>query len=102
MKELIVLTREELVEIIDDCFARHLPTIKEPVKQPEQKLLYSLKELADFLGCSVVTAQHLKNNGRIRYKQFGRKLIFNTQEVLEDISNSQNTNFRKAIARRHN
>ena len=101
MKELIVLTREELVEIIDDSFARHLPTIKEPVKQPEQKLLYSLKELANFLGCSVVTAQHLKNNGRIRYKQFGRKLIFNTQEVLEDIGNSKNNNFRKARSYGH-
>lgn len=42
MKELIALTREELVEIIDDCFARHLPTIKEPAKQPEQKaIIYS-------------------------------------------------------------
>lgn len=42
MNKLFELTREELVELIDDCFAKHLPTIKEPVKQPEQMLLYSL------------------------------------------------------------
>jgi excisionase family DNA binding protein len=89
MKELIVLTREELVEIIDDCLARHLPTIKEPVKQPEQKLLYSLRELADFLGCSVVTVHNLKKSGKIRYIQFGRKVIFNTSEIMEDLDRNR-------------
>jgi hypothetical protein len=100
MKEIIVLTREELVEIIDDCFARHLPTIKEPVKQPEQKLLYSLQQLADFLGCSIVTVHNLKKSGKIRYKQFGRKVIFNTSEIMEDLDRNRwkNKNRRKILS----
>ena len=89
MKELIVLTREELVEIIDDCFVRHLQTIKEPAKQQEQKLLYSLRELADFLGCSVVTVHNLKKSGKIRYKQFGRKVIFDAAEILKDLERNR-------------
>jgi hypothetical protein len=97
MKEIIVITREELEEIIDYCFARYLPKLVEPAKQPEYKFLYSLRELANFLGCSIVTAQRLKNSGRIRYKQYGRKLIFNTAEILEDLDDKRwiNKNRRK-------
>ena len=85
MKELILITREELEEIIDNCFTRYLPKIMDPPKQPEQKLLYSLRELADFLGCSVVTVHNLKKSGKIRHKQFGRKLIFDTSKIMEDL-----------------
>jgi hypothetical protein len=56
-----------------------------PEKIEENKMLYSLKELANFLGCSIVTAFKLKNSKKIRYQQFGRKLIFNTSEVNEDL-----------------
>lgn len=52
MKEIVVITREELVEIIDNCIAKYFQKIPEPSKQPEPKFLYSLRELADFLGCS--------------------------------------------------
>ena len=44
------------------------------VKDSTPVHLHSLKDLANFLDCSVVTAQKLKNSGKIRYKQFGRKV----------------------------
>lgn len=53
----------------------------EPPKTP--KYLYSLKEVADFLHCSVPTAQKMKNVGRIPYRQSGRKLIFDTDAILK-------------------
>ena len=89
MSEIIVITGEELEEIFDNCIARHLLKIKEPAKEVEQKLLYSLRELADFLGCSVVTVHNLKKSGKIQYKQFGRKVIFNSAEIMEDLDRSQ-------------
>ena len=49
MKEIVVITREELEEIIDNCFARYLPKLIEPAIQDEQKLVYSIRELSDFL-----------------------------------------------------
>lgn len=85
MKEIVVVTREELEEIIINCITRTLIRHLEPDKQSEQMFLYSIRELADLLGCSTVTAQRLKNSGRIRYKQYGRKLIFKASEVLEDL-----------------
>lgn len=56
---------------------------------PEPQLLYSIQELAEFLHCSPVTAQSLKNSGKIRFRQFGRKVIFSTAEILADIKKTQ-------------
>lgn len=50
---------------------------------PDRKILYSIKELSEFIGCSTVTAQRLKNEGRIPYRQIGRKVMFDTAEVLK-------------------
>lgn len=52
-----------------------------PRSMQENKKLYSMKELAEFLGCSVPTAQKIKNSGRIPYIQVGRKLIFETRDL---------------------
>lgn len=49
----------------------------------EPKFLHSIRELAEFLNCSVTTAQKLKNSGTIPFTQFGRKMIFNAQGVLD-------------------
>jgi bacillopeptidase F (M6 metalloprotease family) len=48
----------------------------------EKKYIYSIQGLADFLQCSIVTAQKLKNSGLIPCKQLGRKLIFEEGEIL--------------------
>lgn len=53
---------------------------------PEKKYIYSIKELASFLQCSIVTAQKIKNSGRIPYKQEGRKVIFECGEILAAMS----------------
>jgi len=47
------------------------------------KHLHSMKELAELLGCSVQTAQRIKNSGRIPFKQVGRTIIFDSEEVLK-------------------
>lgn len=80
--ELIVTTREELKGIVKECFDDYKPA-PAPVQAPEY--LYSIIELANFLHCSPVTAQRIKNSGKVRFHQFGRKVVFNTSEVLEDM-----------------
>lgn len=78
---------EELEQKIDSRFDELkslILTIKDPPDKPEeQPYLYSIKELADFVGCSIVTAQKLKNKRQIPYFQTGRKLIFEKSKVLE-------------------
>jgi len=81
--ELIVTTREDLKNIVQECLSDFKPA---PVPAQAPELLYSIKDLADFLHCSPVTAQRIKNSGKIRYKQFGRKVVFDRSEVLADLN----------------
>jgi hypothetical protein len=55
----------------------------------ERKTLHSIRELSVFLGCSIVTAQKFKNEGRIPYRQIGRKVMFDTQDVLKALESSK-------------
>lgn len=83
--ELIITTEEKIEEIINRCLEKYNKA-QIPSSKPEEQYLYSINQLARFLNCSPTTAQKLKNSGRVRYKQFGRKVVFNTIEVLEDLS----------------
>ncbi|HJY63732.1 MAG TPA: DUF3853 family protein [Ignavibacteria bacterium] len=82
--ELIVTTPEDLQQAIqtavESAFENQPKVSIEPVKN-----LHSIKELADFLGCSTVKAMQLKNSGRIRFYQDRRKVIFVPSEILEDL-----------------
>ncbi|MFH0756347.1 MAG: helix-turn-helix domain-containing protein [Bacteroidota bacterium] len=86
---LILATSEEMKAIVYECLNEFTKPIAETPLIESPKYLHSLRDLASFLGCSVGTAQKLKNSGRIRYKQFGRKCVFNTSEILEDINKSK-------------
>ena len=86
MTNFILTTPEELKQIISDCLVQHNLT-NQPQSEPQcSTLLFSIRELADFLGCSQVTAHKLKKSGKIRFTQFGRKLVFDPAEVLEDLN----------------
>lgn len=78
---------EELEQKLDSRFEELkslIISMKDPPDKPdEQPFLYSIKDLAGFIGCSIVTAQKLKNKKRIPYFQTGRKLIFEKAKVLE-------------------
>ena len=58
----------------------------------ERKTFYSIRELSDFIGCSIVTAQKLKNTGKIPYRQVGRKVMFDSAEVLKAMEQGKRKN----------
>lgn len=64
------------------------PEIIQPTP-PERRTLHSIRELADFIGCSTVTAHKFKSQGRIPFKQIGRKVLFNTVDVLNAMDQSK-------------
>ncbi len=57
--------------------------IRQAEPSVKSKYLHSMNELAELLGCSVQTAQRIKNSGRIPFKQIGRTIIFDSEEVLK-------------------
>ncbi len=74
----------ELVEnAVSNAMAKYMSVLPIVV---EKKYIHSIRGLADFLQCSIVTAQKIKNSGRIPYKQEGRKVIFEGGEVLAAMS----------------
>jgi len=83
--KVLITTPEELQETINVAvnmaFANQPQIVHEPPKN-----LRSIAALADFLGCSTVTAQKIKNSGILRFYQAGRKVIFKSNEVLEDLA----------------
>jgi len=88
-KRIFELTVSEFTDLLKEQFQAPM----QAEAPTEKKYLYSIRELANFLQCSTVTAQHLKNKGLIPFRQLGRKLIFDQDAVL----NAMHTN--KRIAR---
>ncbi len=51
-----------------------------------KKFIYSTKELAELLNCTVITANRIRNSGQIPYFQAGkRKYIFDVEKVMKAI-----------------
>ena len=88
MDSLIITTPEQLRQIVKECLDDFIPIPTPPQSSPV-KYLYSINALSDFLNFSPVTAQKLKNSGKVRFSQFGRKCVFKADEILEDISKIQ-------------
>jgi hypothetical protein len=61
---------------------KHEPRPETTTPPQERKTLHSIRELAEFIGCSTVTAHAFKKSGRIPFRQMGRKVMFDTVEVL--------------------
>jgi DNA-binding transcriptional regulator YhcF (GntR family) len=82
----ISFNKTELAEVVKKAVAEAMAKAEQPIPEPQPQTLHSIRELADFLGCSVVTAQRYKNEKRFPYKQVGRKVMFNTADVLRAIN----------------
>ena len=84
-KRIFELTVSEFIELLK----QEQPVQVMPEQKTEPKMLYSIKELAKFLQCSTVTAQKIKNSGRIPFMQTGRKVVFEGNAVLQALSNQK-------------
>ena len=81
---IIISSPQQIKSILKECLDENQPT--QPILPTrEAEFLYSIRELAEFLNCSLSTAQKLKNSGKIRYSQFGRKCVFNSEHIIEDL-----------------
>lgn len=79
---------ENLDELIQESVKKALAGSIDVRPVPEvgkSHTLHSIRELADFLGCSTVTAQKYKNERWIPFRQIGRKVMFDTSAVLQAI-----------------
>lgn len=87
MNELIILTKSQFVELIDERLSTvveeklgHLK--KERKRHPEKKLL-STSQACEYLGVSKSTLQRYRNNGEIRHHKIGGKIVYHIDDILE-------------------
>ena len=57
--------------------------------QNGKRYVFGLAGLASLLGCSKPTAQKVKDSGKISFVQSGRKLVFDAELVLAELSKSK-------------
>lgn len=85
MGPLLVATEEQvknwMKEVLLECQSE-LSTTAPKVEVQEKRYEYGIAGLARILNCSIVTAQKIKNSGKIPYQQVGRKVIFDVEKVL--------------------
>lgn len=87
-KRIFELTVEEFLVILNQHFPQSTNAVQaEPTT--EKRYIYSIKGLAEFLNCSVPTAQKIKNSGKIPFMQTGRKCVFDGTAVLNSLSNQK-------------
>lgn len=86
---MIALTESERIELGEIVKAAVADALRESgsmiVPQPP-KYLRGLQELADYLRCGLSTANRLKKENKIPYRQDGKVILFDVAKVDEAIA----------------
>ena len=80
-KPLYALTVGEFVELNELIFKENLNQQPILIKEKDQTI-NSIKRLAEFIQCSIPTAQKFKNKFPEIFHQYGRKFLVNKYDVL--------------------
>ena len=97
---MVIIPKAELFELIRSAVSVEMKS-NNSVRTASPKIK-GIHGLALALGCSVSKAMQLKNSGTIRYFQDGKLVLFDYDQVLEDLKGeSLNKRGRKSVANRN-
>ena len=96
MNEMVIIQKSELFDLIRTVVSDEIGK-RMDAKNPKPKIK-GIHALAKALKCSVAKAQQLKNSGTIRYFQDGRLVLFDYNQVMDDLK-GQDLNKRGRKAR---
>jgi hypothetical protein len=85
MEKMVFLTESELNNLIRSAVADELS--KRINVKPPTPTIKGIHGLAEALNCSVSKAQKIKDSGVIRFFQNGKLLLFDYNQILEDLQN---------------
>ena len=72
---LISISKEELKELIDEA-------VIQAINAKKQKELLTFRETLAFLGISSSCLNKWKSEGKILYQRLGKRIFFNTKDIL--------------------
>ncbi len=81
MNDMVIIPKSELIDMIRSAIAEEL---KKEVKAP-RPAIRGINGLAEALNCSVAKAFQLKKSGNIRFFQDGKLVLFDYDQVLQDL-----------------
>lgn len=88
MKDTIIIADiDEISKILVDIITKLIPPINNETTNKTRFITKS--ELAEHLNCSESTIDNRRNDGKINAYTFGRKVLFDLEEVLNDIKDSK-------------
>ena len=89
-QQIFMLTVGQLKDLIREVISNPSDKKQEETPSPEKRYLYSINELALFLGVSYPTAHKLKNTLlRPAVYQAGRTILIDSDKVIELLKSSQ-------------
>lgn len=95
--EMVIIQKAELIELIRSAVSAEMKG-NTGTQAPNPKIK-GIHGLAEALHCSVAKAQSLKNSGTIRFFQDGKLILFDYNQVIEDLKGKDlNKRGRKAGA----
>ena len=65
------------------------PTTLNDNSKNNNRFTYGVNGLAKLLGCTLPTAQKIKNSGVISYSQVNRTIVFETEKILSELANKK-------------
>ena len=83
MNEIVLtyLTKPEIEKIIQEGLQNYFQNTKIESSEKEADKLFSIRELAIYLKCSIATIHAYKKRKAIPYFQIGRKVFFKKSDV---------------------
>ena len=86
MNHIVVLTKDELMQLISDCLDAKLDALinekKHRQREQSEDQLLTTAETCCLLKISKPTLIKLKKNGKIPFREIGRRHLFSRNELL--------------------
>jgi len=83
MNDLVVIHESKLTDLLRsvmyEVISKHLES------KPPRPKIKGIHALAEAIPCSLSKAQQLKNSGKLRYCQDGKLVLFDYDEIMEDL-----------------
>lgn len=80
MQTISFITKEDVKAAVLEALSEIQPQQQTTTK--EDKIIYGLQGLADYLGVGITTAWSLKKSGRLPFYQAGKKVFFKESQIL--------------------
>ena len=84
-KRVIDLTANELLEVLEQSNKPTPQVLMDTTEAPQGKYVYGLAGIAKLLGCSITTANRIKQSGKLNgaITQIGNLIITDAEKALE-------------------